>query len=80
MDNLGGRRMATNLDHKGPDVQARSCDAPCEACGATLTHLGDMPRTVTRDAVRVFRCYSCNAVVSKQWSASDERADRHCSA
>jgi DNA-directed RNA polymerase subunit N (RpoN/RPB10) len=35
-----------------------------------------MPRTPRRDAIRVFRCYSCNAVVSKQWSAFNEPVRR----
>jgi hypothetical protein len=71
--------MAHNLNHKGPDVFAQTCEESCEACGGPLTHLGNMPRTSTRDAIRVFRCYSCNAVVSKHWSASDKLADRQFS-
>jgi hypothetical protein len=70
--------MAYDLDRKSPDGPAQTHDAPCEACGTPLTHLGDMPRTSQREAIRVFRCYGCNAVVSKQWSALSETSDRRC--
>jgi hypothetical protein len=68
--------MASNLDWKVGLADAH--DAPCEACGRPMTHLGNMPRTSRRDAIRVFRCYGCNAVVAEQWSSLNETTDRHC--
>jgi hypothetical protein len=65
--------MAYDLDLKAPDAPAHEC----EACGGTLTHLGDMPRTLTRAAYRVFRCYRCNAVFSERLSAIDQSAHHH---
>lgn len=46
----------------------------CEACGDRMTHLGDLPDAGRFPAVRVFRCYECNKVVTERWQlAPDER-------
>jgi hypothetical protein len=38
----------------------------CEKCKAEMTHLSDLPSFVGRAAVRIFRCYVCNNVVSEE--------------
>jgi predicted SprT family Zn-dependent metalloprotease len=34
----------------------------CDACGNHMTLLAALPRTARHEAVRVYRCYGCNAV------------------
>jgi hypothetical protein len=36
----------------------------CERCGAEMKRLGELPALSTHAAVRVFRCYACDHVVS----------------
>jgi hypothetical protein len=38
----------------------------CEKCKAEMTHLSDLPSFVGRTAIRIFRCYVCNNVVSEE--------------
>jgi hypothetical protein len=37
----------------------------CEICEAEMTHLSDLPSYLGRAAIRIFRCYVCNNVVSE---------------
>jgi hypothetical protein len=37
----------------------------CEICDWEMTHLSDLPSYLGRAAIRVFRCYVCNNVVSE---------------
>jgi hypothetical protein len=39
----------------------------CDKCNAEMLHLSDLPDYLGRDAVRIFRCYGCNNVVSEEW-------------
>lgn len=45
-----------------PDVPSRVC----EKCGAAMTHLSDLQPIVGSAAMRIFRCYACNHVVSEE--------------
>lgn len=36
----------------------------CEKCDATMKQLAELPALSIRGAVKVFRCYSCDHVVS----------------
>jgi hypothetical protein len=38
----------------------------CEKCNADMTQLGELPALSMHAAVRVFRCYACDHVVSEQ--------------
>jgi hypothetical protein len=46
-----------------PTIPARTC----EKCKAEMTHLGDLPSLLGRAAIRIFRCYVCDNVVSEDW-------------
>jgi hypothetical protein len=37
----------------------------CEKCDAAMVHLSDLPSYLGRAAIRIFRCYACNNVVSE---------------
>ena len=37
----------------------------CDGCSAQMTHLSDLPGSLRGPPVRIFRCYSCNHVVSE---------------
>jgi hypothetical protein len=39
----------------------------CEKCKAEMTHLSDLPSFLGRAAIRIFRCYVCDNVVSENW-------------
>jgi hypothetical protein len=39
----------------------------CEKCASEMTHLTDLPSLLGATAVRIFRCYACNSVVSEDW-------------
>lgn len=45
-----------------PDVPSRIC----EKCAAAMTHLSDLQPIVGSAAMRIFRCYTCNHVVSEE--------------
>ena len=36
----------------------------CEKCGAAMKQLAELPALSIRAAIRVFRCYACDHVVS----------------
>jgi len=38
----------------------------CEECGADMKQLGKLPAVSLYPAIRVFRCYRCDNVVSEQ--------------
>jgi hypothetical protein len=52
---------ANELSSSQPNAERRAC----EKCNAEMTHLSDLPPFLGRAAVRVFRCYACNNVVSE---------------
>jgi hypothetical protein len=37
----------------------------CEGCGEQMIHLGNLPSVLAKPALKVFRCYGCNNVVSE---------------
>jgi hypothetical protein len=37
----------------------------CEKCSAEMKHLSDLPSFLGRAAIRIFRCYVCDNVVSE---------------
>ena len=45
-----------------PDVPSRVCDK----CDADMTHLSDLQPMIGSPAMRIFRCYACNHVVSEE--------------
>jgi hypothetical protein len=46
-----------------PEVPSRIC----EKCAAAMTHLSDLQPMIGSAAMRVFRCYVCNHVISEEW-------------
>jgi hypothetical protein len=44
-----------------PNIPSRIC----ERCEAEMAHLSDLPSYLGRAAIRIFRCYICNNVVSE---------------
>jgi hypothetical protein len=48
-------------DSGAPDIPSRIC----ERCGEAMTHLSDLPSYLGRAAIRIFRCYVCNNVISE---------------
>jgi hypothetical protein len=47
-------------DHRNPVRR-------CERCDAEMKQLAELPAMSVRDAIRVFRCYSCDHVVSDRF-------------
>jgi hypothetical protein len=45
----------------GKDVPRR----PCDKCDAEMTHLSDLTALLGAAPIRIFRCYTCNFVVSE---------------
>jgi hypothetical protein len=39
---------------------------PCEKCNAAMTQLGELPALSIHAAVRIFRCYACDHVVTER--------------
>jgi hypothetical protein len=39
----------------------------CEKCNEEMTHLSDLPSFLGRAAIRIFRCYVCDNVVSEDY-------------
>jgi len=59
--------VATMADENTPSNSSAS-NVPsriCESCDAEMTHLSDLPSYLGRAAIRIFRCYICNNVVSE---------------
>lgn len=57
--------MAANeaiVPFDSPDIPSRACDK----CDADMTHLSDLQPIVGSAAMRIFRCYTCNNVVSEE--------------
>ncbi|HEY0331915.1 MAG TPA: hypothetical protein VGC77_22800 [Rhodopseudomonas sp.] len=44
----------------------------CETCNAAMTLIGRLPRILLRPPVQVYRCFSCNNVVSAEHGLSAE--------
>ncbi|MDP3693870.1 hypothetical protein [Bradyrhizobium sp.] len=53
---------AAKAPPESPDMPARICDR----CGAAMTHLSDLQPIIGSAAMRIFRCYACNHVVSEE--------------
>jgi hypothetical protein len=50
-----------------PPPAASNIPCPaCKHCGATMALLGKLPSVGNHPAVRVFRCYDCNQVLSEE--------------
>jgi hypothetical protein len=43
---------------------AKAPESEC-SCGQQMSHLGDLAGTAKHQAVRVWRCYDCNIVISE---------------
>ncbi len=62
---------SNKADHMAAPVAKASpdrTDAPsrtCDKCGADMTHLSDLQPIIGSAAMRIFRCYACNHVVSE---------------
>jgi hypothetical protein len=67
-----GTNAASLSDSQGKSGNMASPGKPtgptrtCDKCTAEMTHLADLPAYQGRDAIRVFRCYVCNNVVSEK--------------
>jgi len=48
----------------------------CTTCNAAMTLIGRLPGMSLRPAVQVFRCFSCNSVVSTESGPAAEPALR----
>jgi hypothetical protein len=49
-------------------IPSANLDAPsraCDKCDADMTHLSDLQPIIGSAAMRIFRCYACNHVVSE---------------
>jgi hypothetical protein len=53
--------LPSQAEHYGDGVPLTRC----ELCGLGMTHLGDLPGRMGKAAIRVFRCYPCNRIVSR---------------
>jgi hypothetical protein len=63
--NTGAAAMASG-DANVPPNPADENDAVrrCEKCNAAMKQLAELPALSIRAAIKVFRCYTCNHVVS----------------
>jgi hypothetical protein len=58
--------MASTDANTPPDSGASNIRSRiCEMCNWEMTHLSDLPPYLGRTAIRIFRCYVCNNVVSE---------------
>ena len=63
---------SNKADHMAATVAKASPDSPdapsrtCDKCGAAMTHLSDLQPIIGSAAMRIFRCYACNHVVSEE--------------
>jgi hypothetical protein len=48
-----------------PSDKSTSPSRICEKCKAEMRHLSDLPSLLGRAAIRIFRCYVCDNVVSE---------------
>ena len=62
--NQAGYMPATDasIPPDSPVVPSRVCDN----CDAAMTHLSDLQPMIGSAAMRIFRCYACNHVVSEE--------------
>ncbi|SHL59886.1 hypothetical protein SAMN05444159_6329 [Bradyrhizobium lablabi] len=51
-------------DPNVPAQQERS--RPCEKCNAAMKQLGELPALSIHAAIRIFRCYACDHVVTER--------------
>jgi hypothetical protein len=49
-----------NAPEPGHDGPSRTCE-----CGKQMTHLGSLPQSKGKPAIDIFRCYSCDNVISE---------------
>jgi len=54
----GGANVPPNLANRNNPGRR------CEKCDAEMTQLGELPAVSLHAAVKVFRCYACDHVVS----------------
>lgn len=47
-----------------PDPADHNPGRRCERCDADMTQLGELPALSIHAAIKVFRCYACDHVVS----------------
>ena len=52
----------TSGDASVPDKN--NLERRCEKCGAAMKQLAELPALSIRTAIKVFRCYVCNHVIS----------------
>ena len=60
--------QADHMPASDTKVPSASEGAPlrvCDKCDADMTHLSDLQPIIGSAAMRIFRCYACNHVVSE---------------
>ena len=65
---LSQSNQADHMPASDTNVPSASQGAPlrvCDKCDADMTHLSDLQPIIGSAAMRIFRCYSCNHVVSE---------------
>jgi hypothetical protein len=59
--------MAADTDEsQGSEFQNTPPPRLCEKCNSEMQQMGALPAMVARAALRIFRCYVCNNVVSDE--------------
>jgi hypothetical protein len=57
--------MASGDANVPPDpADKNNLERRCEKCGAAMKQLAELPALSIRTAIKVFRCYVCNHVIS----------------
>jgi hypothetical protein len=51
------------IDLGGEDYNSR--ERSCKSCGTAMTLLGRLPSIRLRRSIKVYRCYSCDTVISE---------------
>jgi hypothetical protein len=53
-------------DANAPSTRPGAPSRPCDKCDADMTHLSDLQPMIGSAAMRIFRCYACNHVISEE--------------
>jgi hypothetical protein len=53
-------------DANAPSTHPGAPSRACDKCDAAMTHLSDLQPMIGSAAMRIFRCYACNHVVSEK--------------
>jgi hypothetical protein len=49
------------------EVADQSPAVECAVCGQQMKHLANLKSTAGLEALRVYRCYSCDHVLQREW-------------